>query len=220
MLNAGAASPTLATPAAHTGGAASMPRTETAASVVPARNVRRVNWRLDIRVLLLAADDHILSIAAMTVPSVRICGSKIGAALGGPGGYSAYSGTPLRPSEPSIRPMTGSRAVQSALSVTTPFFANASATADECSAARSLTRQVTHQAAVKLTKTGLPAARAAASRSGLNGSQPTASPAGAGERAPAPSGASATITTMSAGSAATTATVAARRQSGRTAPSD
>src|SRR5678816_3919385 len=98
-----------------------------------------------------------------------------------------------------MRLIAGSRLVQSALSATTPFFANASATAVERSATRSLTRQVTHQAAVKLTKTGLPDTRAAASRSGLKGSQPRPSLAGAAERAPAPSGASATIPTISAG---------------------
>src|SRR5262249_25166225 len=37
----------------------------------------------------LSADDHILSIASMTAPSVKICGSKVGAVLGGPGGYRA-----------------------------------------------------------------------------------------------------------------------------------
>ena len=77
--------------------------------------------------------------------------------------------------------MTGSRCVQSALSMTTPLRANASVTAGERSATRSLTRQVMHQAAVTLTKTGVPCARSSARRAGLNGSQP--SPAVAAEPA-------------------------------------
>ena len=56
--------------------------------------------------------------------------------------------------------ISGSRLVQSPLSFTVPVCSNAVRTAGVSSATRSLTRQVMHQAAVKSTNTGLPAAAA------------------------------------------------------------
>src|SRR4051812_28513362 len=105
--------------------------------------------------------------------------------------------------------MIGSRLVQSPFNATTPCRANADLTDDDRSATRSFTRHVMHHAAVKLTKTGVPAARSSASRLGVNGSQPAPS-AGVDRDAvndPA-TGPSATALATSA----TVVTTAARRQ--------
>src|SRR2546423_10761153 len=64
--------------------------------------------------------------------------------------------------------MRGSWRVQSALSATTPRDANSFTTAALFNATRLLTWQVTHQAAVKSTNTGLPAAVSSRTFSGLH----------------------------------------------------
>src|SRR5450631_2303983 len=70
--------------------------------------------------------------------------------------------------------MAGSRLVQSPFISVTPFSRKTSCTAESANAFGSLTRQVRHQLAVKLTSKGRPAALISATRAASYGSQASA----------------------------------------------
>src|ERR1700719_4296975 len=100
------------------------------------------------------------------MPAVRICGSTRGC---DPGLelYTTYSGTPARPNSANAWVMAGSRLVQSPFIKVTFLSRKISCTAESENALRSLTRQVKHQLAVKLTNKGRPAALSSATRAAL-----------------------------------------------------
>jgi catalase len=68
--------------------------------------------------------------------------------------YATYKGTPARPKALKARVIAGSRVVQSPFMRVTPLTRNTWRTAESAKALRSLTRQVRHQLAVKLTRSG------------------------------------------------------------------
>ena len=101
-----------------------------------------------------------------------------------PGGYSTYSGTPLRPYVASAAVISASRYVQSARRSATRALPNACRTKSLLSATRSFTWHERHHAAVKSINTGRPSRRSASRRATEYRSQPgtTCSAAGAAER--------------------------------------
>src|ERR1700722_949515 len=93
----------------------------------------------------------------------------------------------------------------------TPFLRNTSCTAGSANALRSFTRQVRHQLAVKLTRSGVPLASSACTRAASYGCQLSSAeeaPAAAAAVAP-PTGAAFATLARRAGSAIASSTAAA-----------
>ena len=102
-------------------------------------------------------------------------------------GAARRPGRRLRPSAASACVIAGSRRVQSArTSATSRLARTASRTSSVLSTSRLLTWQVTHQAAVKSTNTGRPAAVSSATRAGVNGVQSRSSRAAPTAGRPSP----------------------------------